>query len=457
MSSSSAPLLAGQPAFRVPTPRARHRPTLLLGARLHQPLAWWTDPLLVLGLIVLPVFCLAAYYNRFNYAEFNASRDFVTPLTFRLGLLSLACLAGGIMVGRLLVRRQDMVSVIDAERATAVLVRVGWIAIAAYFMLLGTVVFHLGLVLDLFRGSATAGSDLRAALGQVPGVTSFVQFGTVYLALVSALVTMTEFRMTPRLWTMTAVILVLVFVRMVLGSERLALLEALAASLVVPLAYRWRPSLRRAAAPYLGALFVFLSFAAAEYFRSWQYHQDEYPTYLDFILPRFAGYFSTAINNGAGAYLTTARFTPHPEITVGWVTKFPVLGDLVRSPDSVTIMDNFLNTYATPEFNNPGGLYAAFLDYPIPLGILFLVGIGTVIGAVHRLFQNRTLIGMLLYPSIFLGMTDLIRIMYISDTRTLPLFLGAGAVWWALRPVQMPRGRFLSAVAGAGAGGRVTV
>ena len=81
-----------------------------------------------------------------------------------------------------------------------------------------------------------------------------------------------------------------------------------------------------------------------------------------------------------------------------------------------------------------------------------IIGIGAVIGMVHRSFQNKTLIGMLLYPSIFLGMTDLIRIMYISDTRTLPLFLGAFIAVWAIRPVQAPRGQFFGVAAGTASG-----
>jgi hypothetical protein len=443
MNSPSIPL-AGRDGVRVGAPRATQRYAVLLGANLHQSSAWWTDPVRVLLFIVLPVFCFAAYYNQFNYWVFRATYDFLTAETFRLGLYSLGLLIVGVVLGRLLVRRQDTVSLIDGERAATVLVRIGWIAIAAYAILLGTTFAHLDLVLALLRGNAAAPNELRAALGQIPGITSFVQFGTVYLALASALVFMTNFTMTPRLWTMTAVIFGLVVLRSVLASERLALLEALAASGVVPFAYRWRPSLWRTLAPYIGVAFVFVAFAAAEYFRSWQYSQTMYDNYFDFIGPRFAGYFSTAINNGAGVYLTTARFSPHPEVTVGWITKFPVLGSYLSTSD-VTVLNTFLDTYATREFNNPGELYAAFEDYHFPVAMLFMIGIGVVIGTVHRSFQNRTLIGMLLYPSIFLGMTDLIRIMYISDTRTLPLFLGAFAAVWAIRPIQVPRDQALAA------------
>lgn len=436
--------------FGAPAQSRQRRPAVVLGAELHQPLAWWMDPIRVILFIVLPIFCFAAYYNRSNYWNYNASRDFVTSETFGLGLFSMAMLVLGTVIGRLIIRRQDTVSLIDEERATRVLVVMGWVAIVAYVLLLGTLVAHISLVLALLRGDAAAAGDLRNALGRIPGVTSLVQFGTVYLALVSTLVTMTKFRMTTRLWVMTGTIFAFAFARSILNSERIALLEAMAAAGVIPLAYRWRPSLWRNIAPYLGVLFIFLSFAAGEYLRSWQFYQMQYDSYVDFIMQRFFGYFSTAINNGAGAYLIYGRDNPYPEITVGWLTKFPVLGSLLFQQPDISIHDQFLEMYATLEFNNPGGFYAAFLDYRFPIAALFMAMLGVVIGAVYRCFQNKNLAGMLLYPALFLGTTDLIRILYISDTRTLPIFLGVAWAIYAIKPVQLPRDKLLASMARQG-------
>ena len=336
-----------------------------------------------------------------------------------------------------------MVSLIDAERAQRVLVRLGWITILAYVLLLGALVTQASLVLELLRGSASAPSRLREVLGRIPGITSFIQFNVVYLTLASVLVTMAGFRMTPRLWAMTGAIIVLTFLRSVLASERLALLEALAAIFVIPVAYLWRPSIWRNLAPFLGVVLVFIAFAAGEYFRSWQYYRQFYDSYLDFVVQRFAGYFSTSINNGAGTYYLYGQYRPTPEITVGWITRFPGFGRLFPPPE-ISMLDRYLTTFASPEFNNPGGFYAAFLDYRFGIATLFMIGIGIVVGLVHRSFQNRNLLGLILYPAVFLGLTDLIRIVYISDTRTLPIILGAIVTYFAIRPVQLQRHRFLT-------------
>lgn len=416
---------------------------LALGLRPTTPLAWWLDPARATVLIVLPIFCAAAYLNRFNYSDFGASENFVTPFTFGLAMLSMGLLVLGITIGRSLQPRQDVITLIDQTRAETVLVTIGWFTLVAYALLLGTLATHLSLVLELLRGNVSAGSDLREVLGRIPGVTSFIQFGVVYLALLSALVTIAEYRPPTRIWVMTAAVITVTFLRALLASERLAMLEALAAILVVPVAFRWRPSPWRGLAPVLGVVLVFLAFSAGEYFRSWQYYQSFYSSYFDFITQRFFGYFSTSINNGAGTFMLYAQYGTKPEITSAWVTHFPVLGALISPPGQLSTLDNFLSTYASPEFNNPGGFYAAYLDYPFAIASLFMVAIGVAIGAAYRSFQNKALLGLMLYPVIFLGQTDLIRLIYIADVRTLPILIGALLVRYWLKPIEVPRDRAL--------------
>lgn len=431
----------------VPALPARRRLALVLDPPAGQRPAWWLDPVRALLFIVLPIFCFAAYLNQFNYSLYNASENFVTWETFALAMYSAGMLILGIAIGRLALRRQDLVAVIDPDRCTRTLVWFGWIAIVAYALLLGTLVYRIDLVLELFRGNAAASSELRLALGRIPGVTSFVQFGVVFLALLSTLVTLAGYRMPPRIRRMALAIIVLTFLRSILNSERLALLEILAAMFIVPVAYRWQPSALRNMAPFVGIIAVFFAFAAGEYFRSWQYYQIFYDSYLDFVTQRFAGYFSTSINNGAGAYTVYGQVSPTPEITIGWISRFPVIGNLLFDNDQMSMLDRYLIKYATLEFNNPGGFYAAFLDYGFGVASLFMVMVGSVIGFLYKSFQNRNMIGLMLFPSAFLGLTDFIRIIYIVDTRTLPIFLGAAIAFYAVRPTQLPRDQFMARLA----------
>jgi hypothetical protein len=428
-------------------PLRSHRSPLVLAGPVYSPLVWWLQPFRAIAFIVLPIFCFAAYLNQYNYGAFGSVRDFVTRETFALAIFSAAMLLLGTAIGMLSIRRNDEVTIIDEDRVTRVLVWLGWITIAAYVLLLGTLIVRYDLVLALLRGNPAAPSELRLVLGRIPGVTSFIQFGFVYLALLSALVTMSGFRISPRMRTMALTIIVLTFLRSLFASERLALLEILAAIFLIPVAYRWRPSALRTLAPFLGIGAVFIAFAAGEYLRSWQYYRNLYASYYDFITQRFAGYFSTSINNGSGAYLLFGKSHPVPQITTGWISKFPGLGRLFATP-SETMLDHYLATYGSPEFNNPGGFYAAYLDYNFTVASGFMIVVGVLIGLVYRSFENKSLIGLILYPAVFLGMTDLIRIMYLTDTRTLPIFLGSVAVVYAVRPKRLSRERFLMITAG---------
>lgn len=436
MSSAPPILISGGTA----KPCGPTRPRLLILARPATEMAWWLDPVRAILLIVMPLFCFAAYQNQFNFWQFKASADFITGRTFGIGMYSAGLMITGIVFARLALPARDMVTVFDEDRSARVLMRIGWITIAAYAVLLGTLLLHIGLVLSFLRGDISAGSELRNVLGRVPGVTSLVQFGLTYLAILSALVTLTSFRLTPRLRAMAIAILILIFLRSILASERLALLEALAAIFIVPIAFRWRPSLLRNASPFVAAMFVFVAFAFSEYFRSWQYYKNFYDSYLVFVSERFAGYFSTSINNGAGAYLYYGSSAPVAQITTGWVAKLPILKGFFVT-DGSTAFDDFLQKYSTPEFNNPGGFYAAFLDYNFLVASMFMIVIGLAIGVAYRKFCDGHLVGLALYPLIFLGLTDLIRILYITDTRTLPILIGAIVAWYGIRPATMPRSR----------------
>ncbi len=406
---------------------------LVVGARRVFAPAWWLDPVRALLSIVLPVFCLAAYSNQFNYWTYNQSANFVTLGTFALGVYSLLLLVLGILVARVVKPRRDAVTLVMVERARGVLIVLGLVTIVAYVLLFGTLAVNYGLVIALLRGDVAAASALREALGRIPGVTSLVEFGVVVLGLLSALRVLGGYRPDPVVRYLAWAIFGLGFARSILNSERLALLEVGAAFFIVPIAYGWRPSVWKNLAPYLGIVAVFVAFAAGEYFRSWQYYQRFYTSYLEFILARFGGYFSTSINNGAGEYLMVAQYHPTPEKTTGWITKFPILENYFQKPGG-PVQERYLALYATPEFNNPGGLYAAFLDYPFLVATLFMLFVGFAIGFTHRSFQNKELFGLMLYPMVFLGLTDLIRILYIAESRTLPMFLGVLVALYLIRP-----------------------
>jgi oligosaccharide repeat unit polymerase len=81
-------------------------------------------------------------------------------------------------------------------------------------------------------------------------------------------------------------------------------------------------------------------------------------------------------------------------------------------------LTDVLNQYANPEFNNPSGYVAAFIDYGAVGGLIFLFVIGLLAGFLYRGFCSAKPFGLLLYPIMFIGLLELPRYMYWSQGRT---------------------------------------
>ena len=130
---------------------------------------------------------------------------------------------------------------------------------------------NLGLIMDILHRASDANYDLRKEYFKtIPGVTTGTQFGLTVIVLGIPLGVAKGWR-TVR-WQLLSVFL-LGLVRALLNSERLAVIE-----LLVPLvvSFIWlRPATGRLLrfltrfAPVVAAAFLYLFFAAGEYFRSW--------------------------------------------------------------------------------------------------------------------------------------------------------------------------------------------
>jgi hypothetical protein len=226
-----------------------------------------------------------------------------------------------------------------------------------------------------------------------------------------------------------AVVFGLGLLRSVLLSERLALVE-----LVIPVAVVLfasgpilRPAYRNLArlAPVFAGAGVFGLFAVGEYFRSWNFYQGIYEgSYLRFAAERFVGYYTTAVNNGAVVfYYEPVQPLRH---TLESLFRLPVLGGAadrfyVRNFGEDYINYTYLlNTYANPEFNNVALFGLLLNEYSLFLAPVaaFLLGLLSV--ALYNSFVRGRLVGLLLYPSFFVGVLEISRIYYWAAERYFP-------------------------------------
>jgi len=399
---------------------------------------WWISPLGAMSLLVPPTLWLT---HRLSDADFQLF--YRTPKSVTAGNLVLVAVAALVSGGvALLVSRLSPV----ANRQSSLLTdrpvprRLGaaarvlfWLTMVGYAAYFGSGFARgvtPGVLVEALISQDTYGADLKESFGGIAGVTTLTQCGIAFVVLAAYLLRRER---TASLIAQLVLVLLLTLVRSFAASERLALIEvAVPAVAVLAMSARnsRRPVRRLVAriAPIVLAPLVLLIFAAFEYSRSWQFFRtrtDE--PFALFALIRFAGYYATAYNNGyvEMQYGTFPGRLPLDSLAALW--NAPVIASLglydrFSAPVPAT-SDNLLERFASPEFNNPGGLTTPFVDFGLVGGFAFFVLLGVVLGLLYRSFRNGTVWGALLYPVALIGLFDLPRYLYWTQGRVVPAWV----------------------------------
>lgn len=392
--------------------------------------------------IVLPIYLAACYYNATVSYNVGQPIDFVDREAVLIGLFSIVVFALGCGFGSyvgfasgrsgpLVDGFTDTLSV----RYFRMLRVCGYLSILAYALFLGSLLTRMDLIAAMLAGTRGASAQLHEALGRIPGITSFIQIGYVFFALLAGRSFFTRKPIPFDILVFALAIFLLTLARSIFASERLALLEVLAAIAVLPLSFYWRPSLLRLLIPFIGVVFVFVFFSIAEYFRSWQYYQNFYNSFYDFMIERFIGYFSTSVNNGAGVHALNIELTWSQAFA--WLYKFPIIGNKIFGD----VADNwglYLTLYGTLEFNNPGGMFVAVNEFGFFFGTLLNFAFGMFVGGAYASFAKRNPYGVVLYPCLLLGVSDFVRIFYFGGARLFPIFMFAVLIAYYLNRPGRP-------------------
>ena len=297
------------------------------------------------------------------------------------------------------------------------------ITLAAYAIWFTPLFRDPSILVDVFAGRWSE-RDIRNTIGTIPGVTTLVQAQIPYVTLLALRwVYFAKDRPSrPEKLALTC-ILVLTVLRTVVWGERVAIIETL-----VPLALVFlrkpRYPLLTALAPVFAVVGLFLFFAVFEYFRSWSaYYKFQYDSYWIFVLSRLSGYYITALDNGAGMIQGWNNFAALN--TAEWFWRFPweigqtFLGKALGL--DLTSDESWLYWNASVEFNNASGIFMPFIDYGKAGGLVFWFLFGWLTGMIYRGFTAGSFAGMLIYPSWFVGVLEMPRILYLSEPRYFPV------------------------------------
>jgi len=281
----------------------------------------------------------------------------------------------------------------------------------------------------LFEQDFGSSDELKVELfPTIPGVTTLTQVGILYVTAETLLWVWKGSDRRSALLRFAVIALLAVF-RSILLSERLALVELVIPVVVIfattsELRERHKNLVR--AAPVFLVLAVYVLFALGEYFRSWNFYRPLYHgSYLQFAAERLLGYYTTAINNAAVFY----HYAPLQPLryTFSDVFEFPILGSFVSIRYAAEFGDrstyatlSLLEQYANPEFNNvpiTGVLVNDFSTLLAPVAA-FVLGVLSV--SLYRSFLRGRLIGVLVYPSWYVGILEIPRIYYWANVRYFP-------------------------------------
>jgi hypothetical protein len=274
----------------------------------------------------------------------------------------------------------------------------------------------------------------------VPGVTTLTQCGmiAVMLGCLPAL------RKEPFVKPVVGMIIGMAFVRGMMLSERLALIELVVTLSIVflrtnilgKLHDRWLQTGFKVA-PIIGPVCLLVLFGSFEYFRSYRHYQKQFDNIAQFTVWRISAYYTLGHNNSALVMEKQGPW-PVPFTTLSAVWSFPLVKYSPFAYRKLTGFDpdeaykQMLRTHGVPEYNNEGGLFAPLMDYGVPgFGVYWLLG-GFACGLAYRAYMRGTTVGLLLYPIVYLTLLETPRYLYVCLSRCTPQLVIIFLLWFLI-------------------------
>lgn len=399
---------------------------------------WWLKPHTLGVFFVAPLFIfVVTSYKSTTVISFLSTDYILIGLTFILTFSLFAYIGSKLTAGRFSLLGNTNINCIRFVGEHLV-IRYGYldflaiVSILAYIIWFHTLLLHPGLLLDTLKTGTGFESGIRGTVSTISGVTTFTQLGVIYV--------IAYFGMR-KIWNVSFpsiryrvycyFIIILAVIRMIAWTERLALLEILVPIALVWLSFttfRKRYLFMRLVmrfGPYFGLLLLFGFFAFTEYFRSWgaYYRFQSTDGFFPFIANRLFTYYSSSLNNGAGLLATSHWPDGNMTFLLSWFYNFPGVGHFFTDPAMFNPTLQFLNTYGNPQFNTTAGLYAVIFDLGLVGGLAGSAVWGIITGGLYRLFVLKRPVGILLYPVFYVSILEMLRELYLTETRMFPIIV----------------------------------
>ncbi|MDF1741765.1 MAG: hypothetical protein P1U86_21565 [Verrucomicrobiales bacterium] len=405
-------------------------------------LPWWYRPSRFLLGVSLPALLLFA--NADSTLSLSSAQLFYGSRDTVLGILAILVLAAGALLGETgvfsrLVPRHWVKSGNQLVEGTRFHGRISEAFLTEKFdkillvvFLVSHLIFFRGFFLNPGMAMSVLGGDveLKHTFKTIPGVTTWTQVSLVLAALRGLRWGGVLPGNVKLISAFHLVFFGTLFIRAMLWSERLALIEG-----VVPFFLCALPKVIRLTGPWMRTLMKFFPlivpvlllvvFTVFEYFRSWQYYGAQHGSLFQFGWLRLFTYYFEAMNTGS-ATLGISGF--YDGLT------FPISED-----EYEYIYKGLYLASLDVEFNNPSGIWYLATYTGNVLFFPLLAALGAFYGVVWKAFREGRIFG-LFFPINFLGLMEIIRIHYWFGTnRVVPttLVICLLVVWAVFLPRRL--------------------
>lgn len=388
-------------------------------------LPWWTRPSLMLIGASLPALLLFSLSD--SRMTLSSAQLFYGHRDLLVGVVAILLLFCGALIGessffsqitRLLGRNRERGG--DPRLRPGLPPRLGetmlstrldhflmGVFLVSHLIFFRNFLLHPGIALEVLGGNL----ELKHSFKTIPGVTTWTQVSLVLGAIRGMRWSgLLPGRIKLISWYHLFFFGVL-FVRAILWSERLALIEGALPffvgalpRIVTQLGPRWRTAFRLL--PLLLPVLLLMVFTAFEALRSWGYYSGQYTNIFEFGWRRLYTYYFEAMNTGAAILGGTGFY------------------DGISGPTSKSayeqIYEGLYLGSLDVEYNNLSGIWYIAVRCGNVLFAPVFVLIGIWFGLTWRGYVAGKLFG-LFYPLTFLGLMEIIRIPYWFGTnRAMP-------------------------------------
>lgn len=407
------------------------------------------NPIFLYAVFVFPVAIAPLFIAPADYRLYWGQPYFLSDSLVLTQILSVLALAFGLLVGGIAKRAiaSSVLCEID-RRKFEIFLSVTWgLYIIAYIFWIASAMgkgLSLGVLAEIIRGENGAiYSAKRFYFASVSGITSWVQLGIPLGSLLAMKKVLYGKWDTPKL----VLLFSLTAARSVLLSERLALIEVLAAFLLSASATGSIKMPRLSVLKALsfvaaGEFLLVFFFGLTEYFRSWLTHYSAMGTdYIKFVAYRILGYYATSLNNGALVYTAgTGR-----EKFLAFL-HFPFLTELLGYRDDPNATIDIFFSQSNPEFNNASGFLTPISLFGLAGGLLLIFFVGFASMRSYVNLSHGHLGPLLAYPLLLISLLEMPRLFYLADSRLLPALLACVLLPNVYQKVQSyPTGDFAGA------------